>query len=225
MPRKYKKAAASRRRRRPRLKANTVSMPRRGLATIPDRLFIRANYSSSFVLSSTAVPVSHLFRTSYFDPDLTGVGHQPLGHDQYNAFYNKYRCYGIAYEITCVNESGATQADVSLLHRGDASTITNQDTLWEQSYSKHKILGVEGSGQAVKTFRGRLSAARCLGFTKLQFSTDDLTQAGFGSNPFHMGFLHCVSQAVDGSSSVSVRWRVKLTLSLEIFNRVTLTQS
>lgn len=42
--------------------------------------------------STGGVMGSHYFRlNSIFDPDKTGIGHQPLYHDQYAPFYNHYR--------------------------------------------------------------------------------------------------------------------------------------
>jgi len=42
--------------------------------------------------STTGASASHLFRAhSIFDPDFTGVGHQPYGRDTYSTIYNHYR--------------------------------------------------------------------------------------------------------------------------------------
>lgn len=51
-----------------------------------------------------ATVTSRLFRlNSLYDPDLSGLGTQPVGYDQWAAFYNKYRVVSTEVEIRVEN--------------------------------------------------------------------------------------------------------------------------
>jgi len=69
---------------------------------MPGKLQVVMRYSTTVNLSNTLAGTTenYLFRTnSIFDPDFTGIGHQPLGHDQWAAFYNRYKV--VRSNITC----------------------------------------------------------------------------------------------------------------------------
>lgn len=53
-------------------------------------------YSEVVTISTTTgLAAAYLFRcNSIFDPNYTGIGHQPYGHDIYKLIYNKYRVTG-----------------------------------------------------------------------------------------------------------------------------------
>ena len=57
---------------------------------VPNSINVRLRYSDVITLTSTAGSLSkHVFRSnSLFDPDFTGVGHQPMYYDQLGALYS-----------------------------------------------------------------------------------------------------------------------------------------
>lgn len=62
---------------------------------IPQRTFVTLKYAQDIQLnvSGGALPATHSFRAnSIYDPNFTSIvgDHQPMGHDQYAAFYQKY---------------------------------------------------------------------------------------------------------------------------------------
>ncbi len=70
---------------------------------IPDRSYVTLKYNEDIAI---AIPVggamaNYLFRcNSIFDPNQSGTGHQPLGHDQYANFYKKYMVVGSTITAT-----------------------------------------------------------------------------------------------------------------------------
>lgn len=76
-------------------------------------------YVQTFSLSTIAGGLGgpeQVFRLNgLFDPDLTGVGHQPYGYDQITSIYNKYRVLGFSATIDFVNISGPATAGVMVL--------------------------------------------------------------------------------------------------------------
>ncbi len=207
-------------------RANVSYLSTRGGATITDKLFTTMQYTDNITLVTVSgAPKPYQFQTSCFDPNLTGVGHQPLGFDQWATFYTKYRVHGIKYEFTFINTSTTMQADAIVLPKNASTVTTSQNTLWERPYTKRKILGVEGSGEAIKKLYGYLNPARVLGFSKLQYNTDDLTHALVGASPSTMAFLQFYVAPVDSTTDVTVIVRCKLTYYVEFFVRTLLAES
>lgn len=81
---------------------------------------------------------------SIFDPDVTGVGHQPLYRDQYAAIYSKYTVLGS--KITARFAPGAGIPCQVGINKDDNSTTTNTlETLLEQPGSVCTIAGALGA--------------------------------------------------------------------------------
>lgn len=58
---------------------------------VRDRQMVTMRYYFDYTEDISISQKVHLFRANgLFDPDETGIGHQPRGFDQYASFYNKY---------------------------------------------------------------------------------------------------------------------------------------
>jgi len=62
----------------------------KALQPIPQRYIATMKYSQTFLLSDVS-PGWTFNLNSIFDPDRTGTGHQPYGHDTFQTLYNRYR--------------------------------------------------------------------------------------------------------------------------------------
>ncbi len=61
--------------------------------------------------SSVVAVLSRLVRlNSLYDPDLSGVGSQPVGFDQWSAFYNRYRVISTNVQIRVENRLSASES-------------------------------------------------------------------------------------------------------------------
>lgn len=67
----------------------------------PDRTLTKLKYVDRISLAAGgSAPANHYFRcNSLFDPDLTGVGHQPLGFDEYAKLYSHYVVHSAFIEV------------------------------------------------------------------------------------------------------------------------------
>ena len=64
----------------------------KGVSLIPDRYMCKLKYSESYAFPGVAsLETFELRGNSINDPNLTGSGHQPLGHTELASLYNKYR--------------------------------------------------------------------------------------------------------------------------------------
>lgn len=62
-------------------------------ANVSQRQIVKMNYGDTIQLSGPGPGLcsTYVFRTnSIQDPDFTGIGHQPMSHDQWAGFYNHY---------------------------------------------------------------------------------------------------------------------------------------
>lgn len=83
-----------------------------------------------------------------YDPDITGVGHQPYGHDQLMLFYQHYTVTNTKITLVASNDPNGIAAMYFIRIRDTASTsITNSDIM-EQPLCKWKMAG-EANGPSV----------------------------------------------------------------------------
>lgn len=207
--------------RRPRRNTTTSNSVRISTPNgIPDRLSVKLPYSDTLLLTTSTVPSGYTLRNSIWDPDLTGTGHQPFMRDQWATLYNRYRCYGFAYEMIFENTSASSAmfAVAPFNHTGAPSSMTLS---WEKPNNTHGVLGPAGSATAQKRITGFLSAAQALQVTKQRFNIDDIYSSAIGSNPSHHGYLTISTQAVDKISSVTVQVVFHLTMYATLYERAT----
>jgi len=93
-------------------------------------------YSETVNLDATALTPSHyIFRAgSIFDPNYTGVGHQPYGHDTYQSIFNHYRVVKSVCKITSASPGANNIMGVTLAD--DVSVSLDYDTLREVKPTK-----------------------------------------------------------------------------------------
>lgn len=164
---------------------------------------------------------------SIFDPDLTGAGHQPLGHDQWTLFYNHYCVLGSSITAT-FNCPGAVTAPfyIGIVLTDDATTgaasgIAQFDTACENKHIRYKLITSEDSGKSV-SLSFHADVLKFLG--RNQFSSDVKTT--FGSNPTEMAYYTLFVMPVDASYTAPSVWcSVQLNYKTKLLEPKELTAS
>lgn len=127
-----------RRRRRPKARV------RRALAIGgPRKEIVKLRYSGIACLDvSSTGAASHIFQAnSMYDPDHTGVGHQPRGFDQYMTRFDHYTVLGAKIKAEFVNRQTTTQGVVvACTLQDDNTVITSLDDLMEYPKKRHQIV-------------------------------------------------------------------------------------
>lgn len=165
---------------------NFLSVQRPLLGFIQPRLETTLKYNTSISISTTTgIGNYHYFSmNSIFDPDVTGTGHQPYGHDTLAALYKKYKVLRFRYHVEFTPSND--QLHVGVLP-SNGPTAFNPTTLAlfslaaESPYAKSKTLSFDG-GVPV-SFEGDIPLNMLIGQTIGQYISDDLGSAEFGGSP------------------------------------------
>ena len=82
------------------------------LKTFPKSMAVKLTYCDVITIPNTDTgTAAYRFRlNSIFDPDYTGAGHRPRGHDQWKTIYSKYCVIGAKVKVEPVYSSSGTGA-------------------------------------------------------------------------------------------------------------------
>ncbi len=137
---------------------------------------------------------------SLFDPDLTGIGHQPLGFDNWAVFFSRYRVIGCNVNVKLTNTSDYAFYAVlqSRTTEDKAAPSTVFSTLIENNRGTiiRRLADHDAAGGNI-TINKYYSIATLFGTTAAAVMTDDKYIADFDASPVARGMaeLGFVSQA------------------------------
>lgn len=116
---------------------------------VPKSTHIKLEYQGEWVSTgNTATTYTTLFRAnSLFDPDYSFGGQQPMGFDEWSAFYSTYKVIASKITIEAVNNIGSTIPTCSMVVYPSNSATTGTSTRMEATPgAKIRIVGM-GSGK------------------------------------------------------------------------------
>ena len=170
----------------------------------------------------------HVFRmNSIYDPDQTGVGHQPYGHDQLAEIYSRYRVNGFKYEIWGTNNSSGTNCALQIHavpYNGtaDPAFFVSSIQAMEIPNSKTGCTTAGGTTAAVGGeacyLSGYIDLATFTGRSKSQYKADDRYQATMGTNPAEEMTFFVGGSSMDTGQWADGAFTVKLTYFVECFD-------
>jgi len=173
--------------------SNTLADP------FPARQTAILRYSQNISLNADSTNANtYVFRAnSIFDPDYSGVGHQPYGHDQYNGIYQYYRVKSATIVVT--NSSAGANNNLGVSVRSSAAAILDREQIREVKGTRYTPLASTSDPNKLVQ-KWSLSD---------QVTTDG-TEAVIGTNPSTVVYFH-VWTAPNGSADPGV-----LALSVDI---------
>lgn len=184
-------------------------------AVQPKQSLIKLNYSVLTFNTSTssAAPTQHAFRASLFDPDLTGIGHQPMGRDQLAELYKRYQIMAMQYRVTFINNDTANKLEFNV-HNFHDSVVALADTDQMTELGNHKAthVGLSGGGQEIKSRVGYIDLARLSGQPRHVYMSNYRYQASIGVSPAEdMGFVVAYQTLGTPASTVfNLQYRVEI---------------
>jgi len=152
-----------------------------------NKINVTLNYSDKFNITgglggSVAV---YIFRmNSFFDPDFTSGGHQPLGYDQFSPLFERYCVTSVKYKVSFASTSG--QNALCAVQINDGASVTagvNLRNVLEQGNAQWKPLAGNTGGPMVVEFAGVCYNYKVMGQTYNQYVSDDTNMAAIATNP------------------------------------------
>lgn len=150
---------------------------------------------------AAGLPSTYVFMLNgLYDPNITGVGHQPIGYDQMMAMYDHYTVIGARARVTLSNLDTTYQQHCLVHLKDDATTSNNVPQIIENGMCRYTTVGRQGSGNSVKTLQLNCSMKKFFGRSPLGAEKYTGTVS---NNPSDGVFLHITvgpNAAVDTSS-------------------------
>jgi len=192
--------------------------------SFPRTMSVKLKYTELINITlTTSLAFDYVFNlNSIFDPNRSGVGHQPQGHDQWANFYNRYRVDKAHCKVLPLGSTSTHGQRYTIFPSNSTTGITAYDQASEMPYAQTAICITTGATT------GRLNTtydmATLAGVNHTIYQADDRFQAAFGSSPTEAICLHVVVE--DGAfSNPSVYYSVELTFDVILSDPVQLPLS
>lgn len=168
-------------------------------------------------------PVAGVFRAnSIYDPNYTGAGHQPMGHDTWETLFNHYTVTGSKINIHVIPDStNTTNGRCGLiLQAGPALPYTNVNAMIEAKMGMYRNIGFKEGKASIMT--QKYSARKF-------FNVSDVKDVGklgsaFGSNPSEEAYF-LIWYADQESATSSIRVTVTIDYIVQFSEPKFLVQS
>lgn len=222
MAKRYRKRAPRRKKgsKRPMVNIN------RSLQPFAQRYVAKLKYSEVRVVSGPVGGglVQYNYRlNSINDPNLTGGGHQPYGHDELAALYNRYRVFRVDYAISALNSDGSINYSVVAAMPANEQVATFAGVADIMESPRTKFI-TQAPNAALKVLKGSIFLPSLTGRTAAAYLADDRYQAEFFSNPLESLILNVMAGTITGTSGVggtatnTMNLQISLVYHVECFD-------
>lgn len=166
---------------------------------------------------TAGVPDYHYYRmNSIFDPDFSGTGHQPMGHDTYAALYNHYYVKSVKATVYFTSTSAVgTDATICGMRFDNDTTTTPSgglNELTEQTGSNWTVLGNRNNRSTARLSK-TFNTARHFG-SIAKWNQSGLG-ASFGANPSTIAYLQLYAAPIDTAvNAAAINCYVVLTYTV-----------
>lgn len=199
----------------------------------PERKFVELPYCETITLaSSSALDVygnQYVWNlNSLFDPNNTGVGHQPMYYDQLTGLYAKYRVYKVEIEVTFFSPGSARAlvGGIVTTSQDTATTLTafRPDNIAEKWSGFIMNPSVDGERKCI--VRETFPIWQVEGMTFNQWLADDGYDANVTASPAAIPKLHIAYADLDAPvSTTSITCNVRFVFHAAMYSLITQTQS
>lgn len=210
------------RRRRVKRRGGVLTNVNRSLQPFANRYICKQKYATTILTDGNGRYIFNL--NSMFDPDRTGVGHQPYGYDTLANLYNRYRVIACGWRVNQpVTAAGSPVTTSSLPSNDPAMTFLDTGVMMENPRSKY-ITQIPGA--TAVTLRGKQYLPILFGRTKDQYMADDEYQATILASPSEFAGLYLQTfTATSGLPLSFVALQVVLEYTVEYFDLKHVIQS
>jgi len=209
-------------------KGRTV-LVNRALAPFAQRFITKMKYAETLTQVGPALGGLTQFTfnlNSIQDPNRTGIGHQPYGHDTMSSLYNRYRVIKCNYVISGVvtGSSGDQYGIIAALPANEVAAVSGGVPEVQENPRCKFVTQAPNSGS--KVLKGSVYIPSLVGRTKAQYMADDRYQATYGTSPNELAILNIFTGLTSGvNEQVTAKLNVVLEYVVESFDVKQLAQS
>lgn len=198
-----KKKFQSKRRSGARSVSLITSKPSSGM---PNSIIIKHKYCESFSTTTTTSPHTQVYRlNSLFDPNHTGVGHQPYYHDQMALLYNKYTVYGC--KVTVRGNCASQPAILGMKTQRDTTVVTAAIDACERPDVVYRMMADGGKSHTLSMY---ISLPAKFGVSKSEYLGEGDFAAVAASNPAKEWYLQIFAQHPNSATGTSIFYTAEL---------------
>lgn len=95
-----------------------------------------------------------------YDPNVTGVGHQPAGFDEYMTLYEEYVVLGCTITVRFINTDGTYPARVGISYSNESTTDTDCRVYVENGCTTWNVVNTAGSGSNIITLKHEIDVSK-----------------------------------------------------------------
>lgn len=194
----------------------------------PDIMYVQMEYTATKEFSGAGASdlIGFVFRANgIFDPDFAAGGQQPLGHDQWQAFYRRYAVYASSCKVMFQSKGeNAVNLVGTIVPLNTNSLVLNKQQTIELPNTVEGPIGMK-DGNNVCTLTNYSTTGKQRGNPNDVIEYDAATTAPFGSDPGFPWFWHVYVNSPAGEltwecdATITIRYYVKL------YDRETLSRS
>lgn len=185
------------------------TFPRKPLTagSLGKKLLQRFKYATKITLNpGTGTPAGHVFSANgLYDPDITGVGHQPMGFDQLvGVFYQHYTVLSSLIKVTFFSSDGAIAAGAGIVTvepNGSTTLDTDIYDILERGKSVSRPYNNSSAGAyAVNTISMKCDLNKFLSQNVMQ---EDANAGTSSANPTEQVYWHINAQGITTGQDAS----------------------
>lgn len=208
------------------LKWKPLVNPRKGVIktlVVPDGQYVRLPMTARFTLNPAAGGSDRVICSAndLYDPTLNTGAYQPLGFDQWMAFYTHFTVWRSSIKITLLN-SAASVCWAGIKLRPSSTAVTDFE-----EFSQHpkgpitKLTGTGGSGTTTLRYGHKMST-----YFGRSVLNDDIFRGTVSSSPSELAYYHISVHSIDGTNDPGdIYGLVEIVYDVYLHERKNLTES
>lgn len=179
-------------------------VPRRTIARLPSsfpkKMITKMKYATTVRIDpDNLAPVAvHFFScNNLYDPDTTGIGHQPYTHDQFAATYNHYRVLKSRIVATFLGNGASSTGHFvgGIMVTPDTTTLVlDYDSIRERNAGRYKVSGANG---------GKITVSQGYNGRKMYPTNVANLNAAFGASPNEQAYYAVYATACNETLNIS----------------------
>lgn len=184
----------------------------------PNTIITKLRYCAYINMTGTAGAraINVYAANGIFDPDVTGVGHQPMWRDNFANIYDQYVVLGSEIKVAFANTSSTVNMLCGIVGDDDSTISSTVEALMEQNNSVSVLAGTTGSNPVALT--ASFEPNRDFG---VDAKDDGFSATAQGSNPTELWCYGVWLAAADGSSNVTGNIKVEIDYTVKFTELIT----